>query len=692
MKARQLRNIIPLLGTLLLISRSFAGEILVQFPQPLSPRIANYAIEVRLDTEQRLLQGKQLLIWYNRSADRINELQFHLYLNAFRNAHSTYMKESRGNRRRIRFAKERQGYSDVHKIELIYGDALQGDQPWLLPDEFDLLKAPRHDVTHSMQFIQPDDNNAADSTVFRISLPKHLAPGERILVLMEFTAQLPTPPFERTGAKEEFFFVAQWFPKVGVFLDGQWNTHQFHVNSEFFADFGVYNVHITVPEDFIVGATGVEVDVQSNLDGTRTHFYHAEDVHDFAWTASPEFLEFNQQVQDVTVRLLIQPDHVEQAQRHLQAAKVAIEYFQKWYGDYPFPNLTIVDPRRGARGAGGMEYPTLIASHTEYGVSQSNRALEHVIIHEFGHNYWYHLLASNEFEESWLDEGITTYTDIQIMNDAYGPVGDRLDFGEVKLNFLQMERFFYAMFPQLDPIMRKSWQYESSISYAVNSYSKPALVLSTLHNYLGREVMHKIMRSYVQRWRFKHPKSQDFFDIVNEVSGQDLTWFFQQAFYSTAILDYGVERVSSIALNAARDPETASGEKDSTNRQIADSLNRSNQPERFESEVVVRRLGEFHFPVELKAVFADGDTVRAIWDGREAWKKFRFQKSAPIVYATVDPDRKIPLDFNFSNNSWTMKSQSTSMNKLTARFMFWMQSLLDQPELVNFFTMPLGLF
>jgi len=164
-----------------------------------------------------------------------------------------------------------------------------------------------------MEFIHPDDDNAEDKTVFRLPLAKPLAPNDSIVVNIDFTAKLPQPPFARTGAKEEYFFVAQWFPKIGVYIDHQWNCHQFHANSEFFADYGVYNVKMTVPEKNILGATGLLVEKKPNGDGTATHFYHAEDVHDFAWTTSPEFVEFTGKTQDVEIRVLLQPDHVDQS-------------------------------------------------------------------------------------------------------------------------------------------------------------------------------------------------------------------------------------------------------------------------------------------------------------------------------------------------------------------------------------------
>ncbi|MDZ7304708.1 MAG: M1 family metallopeptidase [candidate division KSB1 bacterium] len=638
----------------------------VIFPNPLSPRIANYDINVKLDTEKRMLYGSETLTWFNKSADTITELQFHLYLNAFRNSKSTFMKESRGISRGFKLDKEGWGFIEVNKITLPSGE----------------------DLTERMEFIQPDDGNPDDKTVFRLPLPKPLAPGKSIVLNMDFTARLPEPPFARTGAKKEYFFVGQWFPKIGVYIDGKWNCHQFHAYSEFFADFGVYNVRITVPEKNIVGATGLEVEVEKNGDGTATHFYHAEDVHDFAWTTSPEFVEFKGKAQDVEIRVLMQPDHADQGPRHLEAAKAAVEYFQNWYGDYPFPNLTVVDPRRGASGSGGMEYPTLITAGTNYGLPKGVRAVEMVIIHEFGHNFWYHLLASNEFEESWMDEGINTYTEIQIMNDKYGPVGDGINFLGIKINDLQFQRALHLFNADVDPIMRKAWEFYSGGSYNANSYAKPGLVLTTLQNYLGKEMMQKIMRTYVERWRFKHPQTQDFITVANEVSGQDLNWFFDQALFSNAILDYGVERIFTreVKKGEGYDFTLMASKPDSLIRDDkgrSDAVAAKSKPKIYESGFYVRRLGMFKFPVEIVATFEGGEKVHEKWDGQELWKKFTYLKPNKLVSATVDPENKIPLDLNYTNNSKAVQASSLGVNKLSARWLFWMQFLLDQPEFLN---------
>ncbi len=653
---------------------AFAQPVI--FQQPLSPRIANYDIDVKLDADKKMLYGNETLNWFNKSGDTITELQFHLYLNAFRNHKSTFMKESGGVSRGNKIDKDGWGFSEINKITLASGE----------------------DLTGRMEFIHPDDDNADDKTVFRLPLTQPLRPNDSIVVQIDFTAKLPQPPFARTGAKKEYFFVGQWFPKIGVYIDGKWNCHQFHANSEFFADYGVYNVRMTVPEKNILGATGLQVEVKNNGDGTATHFYHAEDVHDFAWTTSPEFVEFKDKTQDVDIRVLMQPDHAYQGPRHVEAAKAAVEYFQNWYGDYPFPNLTVVDPRRGAGGSGGMEYPTLITAGTAYGLPEGIRGVELVIIHEFGHNFWYHLLASNEFEESWMDEGINTYTEIQIMNDKYGPIGDAINFLGIKINDLQFQRGQYVFFSDLDPILRNAWGFYSGNSYGVNSYAKPGVVLTTLQNYLGKEKMQQVMRTYVERWRFKHPKSRDFFNVVNEVASEDLNWFFDQAFYSNATLDYSIDRVFTREIKKAEGydftlsvAEADSGMTNGTS-QPADSIEAKGQPKMYESGIDVRRLGAFKFPVEIVATFEGGEKEREKWDGQELWKKFRYTKPNKLISATVDPENKIPLDLNYANNSKAVKGSSLGVNKLSARWLFWMQFLLDQPEFMNVLSSPTNLF
>jgi len=661
---------------LILLAASTLRAQPVLFQKPLSPRIANYDIDVSMDPKSHLLKGHELLTWYNKSSDVITAIPFHLYQNAFRNNKSTFMRESAGSFGVKDVKEEELGYIEITSIKLPGGE----------------------DITKNMRFIQPDDDNAEDKTVAIIPLAAALRPGESAVLSFDFTVKFPQPPRARSGIKDEYIFAGQWFPKAGVYTDGKWNCHQYHSNTEFFADFGVYNVRITVPDKEIVGATGIEYKVVNNGDGISTHYYHAEDVHDFAWTSSPEYLEFKGKAENVDIRVLLQPDHANQAQRHLDALKTAIEYFHKLYGDYPYSNFTLVDPRRGALGTGGMEYPTLVTSGTAYGMPECLRLPEMVIIHEFGHNYWYGMVASNEFEESWLDEGINSYSEYQIMSEKYGPDADFLDFACCRINDIQFGRSQYILAPSTDPVIRYGWEYYSGASYGVNSYMKPGLILTTLQNYLGKETMLKLMRTYFERWRFKHPKTKDFIAVANEVSGEDLNWFFDQALYSNATLDYSVEKVTTTDLPADkgydfnRAVEGAVPPSTPAQSEKADSAKTGGTVKMYFSQIDVRRIGTFKFPVEVEATFEGGEKVREKWDGQDLWKKFRYLKPERLVSACVDPDGKIPLDANFTNNSKTVQTQRLGINKTSAQLLFWVQSLFDMPELLNLVTFLTALF
>jgi hypothetical protein len=308
-----------------------------------------------------------------------------------------------------------------------------------------------------------------------------------------------------------------------------------------------------------------------------------------------------------------------------------------------------------------------------------------VIIHEFGHNFWYHLLASNEFEESWMDEGINTYTDGLAIDQHYG--GYLIEFLGLKLSGEEMNRASYLLSPKADPVYQKAWETYNRSSYGANSYAKPGLILRTLRNYLGPEKMNEAMRAYVERWRFKHPKTEDFIAVMNDVAGQDLSWYFDQALFSNAVLDYSVSSIRSrevqdegYDLNKSVEEPWSSSEADDEDSPGEDSEEEGHQEEDaklYESEIKVRRLGEFKFPAEIEIVFEGGETLREQWDGQAAWTKFSYVRPAKVKWATVDPDRKIPLDVNYTNNSRTLTRQALGISKVATGGMFWWQFMLD---------------
>jgi len=185
----------------------------------------------------------------------------------------------------------------------------------------------------------------------------------------------------------------QWFPKVGVFWHGAWNCHQYHNTTEFFADFGVYDVKLTVPQFEIVGASGVKVSEANNADNTKTLTYHGDDIHDFAWTASPRYKVkddgvFQGQMGPVRMQILMQPAHWNQVERHEKILRESLDHFEPLVR-----SVSLQDDHAGRSRArlrrGRQEYPTFITGETSWFMPEGLHMPELVIEHEFGHQYWY---------------------------------------------------------------------------------------------------------------------------------------------------------------------------------------------------------------------------------------------------------------------------------------------------------------
>lgn len=230
------------------------------------------------------------------------------------------------------------------------------------------------------------------------------------MVDMEWRARVPRT-FARTGVRGDSWFVAHWFPKVGVFEPEGWNCHQYHAATEYFSDYGVYDVAITLPPRYVVGATGLEVERRDEPDGRVTHRYRQEDVHAFTWTASPDYLVREKLFEApglpaVAMRLLLQPDHSAQDERYFAATAAALELYGRWFGPYPYGHVTIVDPAWGS-GAGGMEYPTLFTGGSRLFNPVGGGSPEGVTIHEAGHQFWYGIRATTSSSTPGSTRGST---------------------------------------------------------------------------------------------------------------------------------------------------------------------------------------------------------------------------------------------------------------------------------------------
>lgn len=634
-----------------------------------SPRNANYRIEVTLDPDQRLLTGRQVVTWRNIQDGATSELWFHLYWNGWRNDQSTWMREDRYRGRSdlgTDVDLDDWGYLDVESVRAVGGGEL------------------------ATRFEAPDDGNVDDRTVLVVSLPEPVEPGAEVQVELEWRARVPRT-FARTGFRGNFFFVAHWFPKLGVFEGDRWNCHQYHAATEFFSDYGVYDVSLTLPSEFVVGSTGREETRRDNGDGSTTHRYVQEDVHGFTWTASPSYLEVTRRFEPeglppVDIRLLLQPEHAEQAERHLDATSAALELYGRWYGAYPYGHVTVVDPAYGA-GAGGMEYPTLFTCGTRLFNPFGGGRPEGVTVHEAGHQFWYGLVGNDEFNSAWLDEGLNTFSTGRVMAQTYGPAG------WVKRYFsppgTDDQGFLPLMFPGIrDPAAisssrlsryrgdatsdvpaRSTWRYHPRSAGDI-TYSKTAIWLATLERHLGWETLQKALSAFFERWKFDHPRPQDLVATFEQEVGEDLAWFFDQVLYDDLRFDYSIQSVKSEAVEPEGWFEGAGGELELRAPEGGSG--------RYRTEVVVRRDGEGRFPVEVLMVFEDGSEVWRQWDGHYRWVRLDEEGDSKLVYAEVDPDRVLMLDSNFTNNSRRMerKKNRLPVAKWASKWMIWMQDML----------------
>ena len=619
----------------------------------LSRCVVDYRIKARLVPGEKTVTGSEVLTWRNDSDEAVFTLPFHLYLNAFKNNRTTFMRESGGVSRGLKLDENNWGYMEVRKIQIRNGP----------------------DLTSSLVYIQPDDGNPDDQTVMQVRLPQPVLSGESVTLDIDFTAKLPQV-FARSGFYDNFFMVAQWFPKIGVLHQGRWNCHQYHSHSEFFADFGVYEVDITVPAEFVVGATGKLTRRADNGDGTVTYTHYQEDVHDFAWTACPDFVEFREPftLKDPPVEtemiFLIYRGHLRLKEKFRESLINGLTYYSENYGAYPYPTITLVDPPFKALGAGGMEYPTLFTSMGAWFMPHGLRLPEMVTIHEFGHGYWYGMVASNEFEEAWLDEGINSYSEIKAMEKYYGNHGSMIKLGPIVINDIDYHRFSVIGSRRLDPILLKSWDFYSGGSYSLNVYSKAALTLLTLERFLGEEVMSDVMRTYFEKWKFKHPQTQDFMAVAEEVSGQNLKWFFDQFLESPDKLDYAVGSIRSDEVVESQGffngvLKKAGNQKDAPKEKL------------YRNEVKIVRKGELIFPQEILIIFENGEEVRETWDGKGRWKKIVYDKPVRLQSVHIDPDHKMALDIDTLNNTAVMKPNSKTALKYGLSWMLKFQKLLS---------------
>ena len=646
----------------------------------LSDRVVHYEISAELDPVTHRIAGRQTLRWRNRSEIAISTVYLHLYLNAFANAGSTYMRETR--------------LSALTERALAENFPVNIDEP-LQAGEWGSIKLTNilqkgANAVPKQRFVQPDGGPATDQTVLALDLAQAIAPGAELELSMRFDSQLPRV-IARTGYFKTFHMVAQWFPKMAVLeLPGErgatevrWNAHEFHQNSEFYADFGSFDVRLAVPETYTVAATGRQVElVQAG--GKRHYRFTQADVVDFAWAADARFAPpligaFSRGGKaDVVIKVFYTPDYAASAGPALAATLKAMRYAHETLGEYPFDTVSVIVPPLNAEAAGGMEYPTLFTVEgyrTVVPASYAAAALEFVTIHEFTHNYFQSILASNEFEEPFLDEAVNQYWNDRLLRDAgvEMPLPDfwqRLGFTAKYARF-EMARWNAQLSDPQDALGQNSWARFSDASFG-SVYFRGATMLRDLEARWGAALMTKAMRTYYQRWKFRHPSTADFAAVLSEVSNdaEHVQRVFAQNVYASGVMDDRVTALTSVELDASNASKSAMA--------------------RFETVAVVRHFGVSQ-PQTLRVRFADGTTQSQAWqsqagqsqagqsqtgqsqtgqsqtghasDGSPRWHRLQFFSRAQALSAELDPQQRYFLDQSQIDNTRTLAADTQASTR-----------------------------
>jgi len=483
---------------------------------------ADFTIDVSLDDKNHTLDGFETIRYTNNSPDTLHFIWFHLWPNAYKNDKTAFTDQQieNGNTDFYFSGKADRGY--INRL-----DFKVNNQTATLEDH------PQHtDIT-------------------KLILPHPLAPGGTITIATPFHVQLPFN-FSRGGHDGQSYQVTQWFPKPAVYDANGWHPMPYLDQGEFYSEFGTFNVSITLPANYVVGATGIvtETTEQQWLQARKTFswepqkqkekdkngqvktsyqvfpasavtnktlHYTQDNIHDFAWFADKRFIVDHDTCQLASGKIIdvytyYTPAEKKLWQQSLQYCKDAVRFYSTRIGEYPFP---VVQAVQGPQSfGGGMEYPTI----TVIAPAADPRSLDITIAHEIGHNWFYGILASNERTHPWMDEGINSYYEQAYEAWKYPKTDHQLEQG--LLEWLVQEK-------KDQPIATTSTQFTAT-NYAEIAYYKTSQWMKWLERYLGHETFEKAMQAFYSKWQFKHPRPDDFKITLENTSERNLDSVFRQ--------------------------------------------------------------------------------------------------------------------------------------------------------------------
>ena len=460
----------------------------------------NYKIDVEIDTKKHILYGRETIIYTNNSPDTLKEIYIHLYPNAYRKGSVMY--------------KEAEKFNLSHDFSY----------PRSFKDAY--LKVKR------LQSERDQLNFSVKGTILHAKLKEPIYPGDTRKFHIEFEEYIPAI-FVRWGRFKSNYHLSQWYPKIAVYDRKGWHPDEFHLYGEFYGDFGDYDVSITVPFKYKIVASGILIDSKiDSLNKRKTERYLIKNSHDFAFCFDKRYKVKSKMVNNVRINLYYFCSE-KTAERALKYAVQGLKYYESKYGEYGYREMDVVETEPGP---GGMEYPGLVMLSKQYFELPYilDYLLEDVIVHEIGHNWWYGVIANNETDEAWLDEGINTFSDKRYTEDNYGVTKNLLKYPEFlswlpntgiryiyEDNLIEVERRGYG-----EEILKSSYKYREGTSYSEAVYIKASLMMDLLRDSLGEDKFNEVMQVYYKNYKYRLVSTEDFIKTVNEVTGEDWEGFF----------------------------------------------------------------------------------------------------------------------------------------------------------------------
>ncbi len=613
-----MKGLLPLVTlSLTLFTRLYAQEYWQQE--------VNYKISVSLDDRNHILRGFESFEYINHSPQALDSILIHIWPNAYVDGKT---------------ALAEQLYSEGNQVLQFGADSLKG-----CIDSLD-FRVGKQAVNWKIYADHRD--------ICVIYLNERLLPEKSITISTPFRVQIPSGSISRLGHVGESYQITQWYPKPAVFDASGWHAIPYLNQGEFYSEYGSYDVSITLPENYVVGATGdlqteseiafmeqkfeetqlkfrtndysgtVKHSLPESSEKMKTIRFTQSRVHDFAWFADKRYQVLKGEVtlpntgKKVTSWALFTPKNASLWEDAIEYINDGTYYYSLWNGDYPYNQVTAVDGTISA--GGGMEYPNV----TVIGNASSKRELEIVIVHEVGHNWFYGILGSNERLHGWMDEGMNTLNEIRYVQTKY-PDNDyfsKMIFGGIfhfdHLSHKDMADFSYRAIASVgadQPIETHSADF-TPINYGVIMYQKTGAVFLYLKDYLGDTLFDKCMHAYFEKWKFKHPQPEDMQRTLEEVSGKDLSWLFEDLIQTTNHIDY---KISSVKLT-------------------------KNQ-----TLVIVKNVGQIDGPIPVSAM--EGDSIV-----ETLWLEPGNKKGTLVFMGThhtfrIDPDHTIP-ELNRTNNNY----------------------------------------